>query len=116
MERKLHYATVSEAISALREQGYTLDFNIESDYIVYNSGRFGIDDFEIKNVYRYEGDSDPGDEAAVYGIESTSGLKGVLVTGYGIYSDTLSERILKKLLRPHPAPLPEEDPKTITDN
>lgn len=100
----MHYGTVTEAIENLREQGYLLDFNIESDHIVYNSGRFGIDDFEIKKVYRYEGDSDPADEAAVYAIESTSGMKGILVTGYGIYSDQLSERILKKLTRPTSGP------------
>ncbi|GAA4467037.1 hypothetical protein GCM10023093_22140 [Nemorincola caseinilytica] len=104
MDRALHYGTVTEAIESLREEGYLLDFNIESDHIVYNSGRFGIDDFEIKKVYRYEGDSDPADEAAVYAIESSSGMKGILVTGYGIYSDTLSERILKKLSRPQYPP------------
>ncbi|MDZ4756676.1 MAG: hypothetical protein SGJ10_00875 [Bacteroidota bacterium] len=56
-----------------------------------------MDDFEIVDVYRYEGDSDPADEAVVYAIESKTGVKGILVTGYGIYSDTISAKILEKL-------------------
>jgi hypothetical protein len=37
--------------------------------------------YEIKHIYRYEGDTDPGNEAVVYGTES-SGKKGAFVTGF----------------------------------
>ena len=37
------------------------------------------DNFEIVHVYRYEGETDPGDEATVYGIKSSTGEKGVFV-------------------------------------
>jgi hypothetical protein len=97
MERKTHYGTVSEALKQFRKQGYLMDFNLEENCIVCQDERFGADDFEIVDVYRYEGNSDPGDEATVYAIESKSGLKGVLVTGYGVSSDAMSEDILKKL-------------------
>lgn len=97
MNHPLHYATVSEAIEILRKQGYTTDFNIDNDCILAQNEKFGADDFEIKDTYRYEGNTDPADEATVYAIESKSGLKGVLVTGYGIYSDNISTEILKKL-------------------
>ncbi len=30
--KKVHYATVTEAIAKLREQGFTQDFNIEGDW------------------------------------------------------------------------------------
>jgi hypothetical protein len=33
--------------------------------------------YEIKHIYRYEGNTDPGDEAVVYGIQSKSGKKGL---------------------------------------
>jgi hypothetical protein len=59
--------------------------------------RIHHDEFEIVDVYRYEGNSDPGDEATVYAIQSKEGLKGVLVTGYGASSDKASDDILKKL-------------------
>jgi len=97
MERKLHYATVSVALNELRKQGYTIDFNLERNHITCENGKLKPDDFEIVDVYRYEGNSDPADEATVYAIESKSGLKGVFVSGYGISSDPVTDSILKKL-------------------
>ncbi|MCE3294606.1 MAG: hypothetical protein K0R65_320 [Crocinitomicaceae bacterium] len=97
MERKSHYGTVTEAITKLRAQGFTTDFNLEENCISCQPGKFGPEEFEIVDLYRYEGNSDPADEATVYAIESTSGIKGILVTGYGISSDTYSTEILKKL-------------------
>ncbi len=97
MDNQFHYGTVTEAINALKTQGFTVDFNLEENCIACHHGKFEAEDFEIVEVYRYEGDSDPGDEATVYAIQSTSGVKGVLVTGYGIYTDTTSAAILEKL-------------------
>ena len=97
MEPRFHYGTVSEALDELRKQGFITDFNIEGNSIICAKGKFQPDEFEIVDVYRYEGNSDPADEATVYAIESTSGLKGVLVTGYGVSSDTNSTALLEKL-------------------
>ncbi len=97
MEPHYHYATVSEALEELRKKGFTTDFNLEENCITCHSDRFNPDEFEITEVYRYEGNTDPADEATVYGIESRSGLKGVLVTGYGISEDALSTELLQKL-------------------
>lgn len=92
----VHYATVTEALKRLREKGFTIDYNLGENCITCKSGSFAPADFEIVEVYRYEGQTDPADEATVYGIESNTGLKGVLVTGYGATSG-LSGDILTKL-------------------
>lgn len=97
MEPRYHYSTVSEAINELRKQGYTIDFNLEENCIACNSEKFKADEFEIKEIYRYEGDSDPGDEATVYGIESNTGKKGILVTGYGTSTDFITNKLLEKV-------------------
>jgi hypothetical protein len=94
---KVHYDTVSNAINVLREQGFTVDFNIEGDHLVHGDGKVHLDDFTIVDVYRYEGNTDPADEAAVYAIESANGIKGILVTGYGSSSDAFSNQMLEKL-------------------
>lgn len=99
MQHKTHYDTVSTAIEELRKQGYTTDLNIEEDKVVCSQGKFDKDNFEVMDVYRYEGNSDPADEAAVYAIESSSGLKGILVTGYGASAEDLSTDMLEKLGR-----------------
>ena len=99
MDHKTHYDTVSEAIEALRKQGFTIDFNMEDNNLSCNQGKFDVQNFEIVDVYRYEGNSDPADEAAVYAIKSSNGLKGILVTGYGASSDEASSEMLEKLGR-----------------
>lgn len=99
MTHKTHYETVTKAIEELRKQGFTTDFNLEENAIVCNVGKFGANEFDVVDVYRYEGDSDPGDEAAVYAIKSSNGLKGILVTGYGASSENTSSEMLRKLTK-----------------
>ncbi len=93
----VYYSTVSEALTDLRQKGYTIDFNLEENCIVCHSGKFHPEDFEVTEIYRYEGNTDPADEATVYGIESATGIKGVLVTGYGMYDTEMSTELLHKL-------------------
>lgn len=97
MSANYKYATVLEAIKQLRSAGFTVDFNIEQNALSANSTHYHQDDFEITEVYRYEGDSSPDEEATVYGIESSDGTKGILVTSYGMYIDEVSEDLLRKL-------------------
>ena len=97
MEHKTHYDTVSNAIEALHKQGYTIDFKIENDALTCNEQKFDANNFDVVDVYRYEGNSDPADEAAVYAIKSSTGLKGILITGYGASADDVSAEILEKL-------------------
>jgi hypothetical protein len=91
------YDTVTEAIKGLRERGYTKDFNLKENCIVCHEDKFDPEDFEIEEVYRFEGNSDPADEAIVYGIISKTGVKGVLVNGYGPSADTMSAEMARKL-------------------
>jgi hypothetical protein len=83
MSQIYHYATVSKALDELNEMGFTFDFNLHEEQIVKNPERF-----EIRYIYRYEGNSNPDDEAIVYGIQSKSGKKGVYVAGFAANSVT----------------------------
>lgn len=97
MKQQFHYATITEAIEKLHQQGYILDFSLKQDKLVTSEKEYPSDDFEIADLYRYEGASDPADEATVYALVSKAGLKGLLVSGYGISSDSASEETLKHL-------------------
>lgn len=97
MAQQVHYATVSEAVEKLHQQGFTVDFTIGDNCLSSSEGTFNADDFDIVDVYRYEGNSDPGDEATVYAIQSKNGVKGILVTGYGASAEDVSPEIMKKL-------------------
>lgn len=91
------YDTVSEAVNGLKSRGFSMDFNLQENCLVCHQDRFNPEDFEIVEVYRFEGNSDPSDQAVVYAIESVNGLKGVLVNGYGISGDALSNEMARKL-------------------
>jgi hypothetical protein len=92
------YDTVSEAINDLRKRGYTEDFNLGMDTLTCGEIKCRPEDFDITEIYRFEGNTDPADEAIVFAIESkVNNIKGVLVNGYGISNDSLSAAMIKKL-------------------
>lgn len=91
------YDTVSEAVNGLKKRGFELDFNLQENCLVCHEHKFDVADFEIVEVYRFEGNSDPADEAVVYAIQSVGGVKGVLVNGYGGSADEMSSEMAKKL-------------------
>ena len=88
---RYYYDTVSDAVRQLQNRGYTIDFN--------STGLTCIppDDFEIVEVHRYEGESDPGDEAIVYALESKDGKKGILVSGFGMSAGEDVRKLLEKI-------------------
>ena len=87
-----HYATVSKALEELGEKGFSVDFNIQESSIINNPNNF-----EIVHIYRYEGDTDPADEATVYGIKSNTGEKGVFVAGLSAFTDNSAAMVLHEL-------------------
>ncbi|SFF41425.1 hypothetical protein [Flavobacterium xueshanense] len=91
-KRMYHYATVSKALEELKEKGFTIDFNVQEKRIIDSP-----DDFEIVHLYRYEGESDPGDEATVFGIKSSTGEKGVFVAGLSAFADNSAAMVLNEL-------------------
>lgn len=92
------YTTVSEALNNLRQRGFITDFNLSENCLICDENKNHFpEDFEITEVYRFEGDTDPADEAIVYAIQSKSGTKGVLVNGYGISSNSMTDEMVRKL-------------------
>jgi hypothetical protein len=93
------YDTVSEAVNGLKQRGYTIDFNLEHDCVTCHETPVSLKphEFEIAEVHRFEGNSDPADEAVVFAIESKHGQKGILVNGFGISADPLSNEMVEKL-------------------
>jgi len=92
--------TLSGQITILRAEGYTEDFNLMEDSLECRDGDYKLlhDQFNVDEVFRFEGDSDPADEAILYAISSEHyPLKGILVNGYGIYTDKVTDQMVKKL-------------------
>lgn len=92
--------TVSETINDLRKLGYTEDFNLKKDSLECSTRDLKLfhEDFVIDKTFRFEGQSDPADEATVYAISSPKhNIKGVLVNGGGIYTDEVTDEMLDSL-------------------
>jgi TPP-dependent trihydroxycyclohexane-1,2-dione (THcHDO) dehydratase len=97
---KESYGSLSETINALAELGYTYDFNTvnESDQSQITNIRLSPADFQIDKVYRFEGATNPEDQAILYAISSIKHkTKGVLVNGYGISDDEATSELIEKL-------------------
>ncbi|MHA4846162.1 phosphoribosylpyrophosphate synthetase [Flavitalea antarctica] len=94
------YVTLSETMNDLRSQGYTEDFNLRQNCLECRNGEYKVfaDEFKVDSFYRFEGESNPSDEAILYAISSEKyDLKGVLVNAYGIYSEPVADEMMEKL-------------------
>ena len=94
------YDTLSETMNELRKEGYTEDFNLLENCLECRNGQFQVfaDEFKVDKFFRFEGASNPSDSSILYAISSDSkNLKGLLVNAYGIYSDPVTDEMVKKL-------------------
>ena len=97
--------TVSQVLNDLKLKGYTVDFNLDGNCLICHSNSLKIhpEDFVVDKHYRFEGMSDPSDEAIVYAISSSKyNMKGTLVNGYGISSDNVTNDLIKALIEMPP--------------
>lgn len=94
------YDTVTDALKDLKSRGYTIDFNIAFDKIVCSKNETVLNphEFEIVEVYRFEGDTNPDDEDVVYAVASKDGtIKGTLTSAFGTYAESISSAMIEKL-------------------
>ena len=101
MESGHKMATLSQIIAILRNKGYNEDFEMTNrGFTAKNTGRtLSPDRLKIRKIYRFEGESNPGDMSVLYAIETDEGIKGILIDAYGTYggneSETLSDFLNK---------------------
>lgn len=98
------YESLSQSMNALRAEGYTEEFSFGKNKII--DRRTGLQiapgDLIIDHVCRFEGNTDPADEAVLYAISSPKhGVKGLLVNGYGISSDGALSELLERIHDEH---------------
>jgi hypothetical protein len=73
----------------MNELGFTYDYHHQSDIINKPT------EHQVKHVYRYEGNSDPGDSAIVYGIASSDGKRSF--AGFSAKTNNEAVVVLSKL-------------------
>src|SRR4051812_9622860 len=80
---------LSSCVNQMKQEGYKEDFKVTSKGLntFDNSKTYRPDQVRIVSFYRFEGESDPGDNIILYVMETDDGTKGTLVDGYGAYAD-----------------------------
>lgn len=94
-----NYNNLVDALRDLKLRGYVNDFNLKPECLECKTLELELhpENFEITETYRFEGDSSPDDNSILYAIESSDGIKGVLVDAYGTYAEAMSPEMAMKL-------------------
>lgn len=94
-----NYSNLIEALGDLKSRGFNNDFNLKPNCLECITLQLKLhpEEFEVKEVYRFEGDSTPDYNTVLYAIESKKGVKGVLIDAYSAYAESISLEMANKL-------------------
>ncbi len=95
---KHSFDTLSEAVNTLTKEGYIEDFEAGYNCIkaLYSKKEYQPHELKITASYRFEGMTNPEDQATVFTIEATDGIKGTLVMSYSAEHNQ-NEELIKKI-------------------
>ena len=91
--------SLATCLNRMVQEWYTEDFQIKDDSLYgMNSGRMYTPlQIKVANFFRFEGMSDPDDNAVLYVIETDDGVRGTLIDAYGVYHDPRISRFIKQV-------------------
>lgn len=100
MQRTTGYSQANDKVTEMNSMamvmnkavrnGYTEQFKVGSrgfHAAEEGSQAYPPEQISVINFYRFEGESDPADNAIMYVVETSDGKKGTLVDAYGPYAD-----------------------------
>lgn len=87
-------------VNQLQNEGYTEDFKIsESGMMALQKEKlYTPEEIHVVNFFRFEGASDPADNAILYAIETDDGVKGTISDSYGAYADEVVSKFMEKVI------------------
>jgi len=89
--------SLANCLSHMISEGYTEDFTVTAQGLeaLQKHSNYSPHEIQVVNFYRFEGESNPDDNAILYVIETSDGIKGTLVDAYGTYNDSTVTRFMK---------------------
>ena len=76
--------TLAHATRRLDEAGYTVQFSVQGDKLHGGDVTASPDEFTVDETVRFEGETDPSDEAALFALtHKATGTKGTYIVAYG---------------------------------
>ena len=95
--------TLTDAMTRLRAAGYRIDFSATGDGQLRCGSCGAHQDPETMTVHqtvRFEGDSNPDDEAILFALACACGCSGQYSAAYGPDTPAADAEILRRLSRP----------------
>ena len=94
-----NYQSPEDALNDLKKRGYDADFEPQSNCLYCSNLdlRLYEEEFHLDEAYRFQGDSNTGDNTVVYALTSPTGVRGTIVDEPGACSDNTSFDPAKKL-------------------
>lgn len=91
--------SMATLLNKVFSDGYTEDFKVTDQGLVsiQHEKVYRPEEVNIVNFFRFEGTSNPDDEAVLYVIETTDGTKGTLTDAYGVYMDAQISAFIKQV-------------------
>ncbi len=89
MERPVEMNTLSQILEKLRLKGMDNEIKMTDHGKMQGVGLnkiYNPEDLTIIKTYRFEGDSDPGDNSVLYILEDKDHQIGYILDAYGMYS------------------------------
>ncbi|WP_442589405.1 hypothetical protein ACSBL2_25620 [Pedobacter sp. AW31-3R] len=89
MEHSTEMNTLSQILEKLRQKGLDNEIKMTDHGKMQGVGLnkiYNPEDLKIIKTYRFEGDSDPGDNSVLYLLEDKDGNIGYIMDAYGMYS------------------------------
>lgn len=82
-------STMSACMNKAVKEGFVDSFKVSSKgmYAPATDKYYKPEEVSVINFYRFEGESDPSENAILYTIQTADGVKGMLIDAYGAYSD-----------------------------
>jgi len=89
--------SLATCLQKMVKEGYTEDFQITEHGLesLHKHNRYRPEQIQILNFFRFEGQSDPDDNAILYVIETNDGTKGTLIDAYGVYNDPKVSKFMR---------------------
>ena len=97
--------TLTTVLQHLKQENQYNEFIVARKGVVWLSGKsYKEDEVRMIRTYRFEGDSDPSEEAIVYIIEAKDGSIGYSIDNYGVYANHTDDEygwFIKRLASVH---------------
>jgi hypothetical protein len=91
--------TLTFCLNKATKDGYTGNFKITEEGLksLETEKLYTPEEVHIHNFFRFEGSSDPSENAILYVIETDDGTKGTLTDAYGPYADPHLEEFITEV-------------------